>query len=84
MLLLLELAISTSRPEPFRFLKGRSKHKTFLIHDFPIPMAHKPLIFYATVWFASGLGNLALWLGGFRYYGPSKFVRPLFYSMVTW
>ena len=77
MCLLLELALSQHRGAEFRFLKGKSPHHVFLINDQPMITGHHPMIFYCGTAIASELGNLALYLGGFRFYGkPSSSVCP--------
>ncbi|KDE09733.1 hypothetical protein MVLG_00135 [Microbotryum lychnidis-dioicae p1A1 Lamole] len=72
MIKLLEIALGRTRGGEFKFLKGRSPHRVFLVNDQPIHTSHHPAIFYVTIWFASELGNIALWLGGFKYYGPKR------------
>ncbi|KAK4055256.1 hypothetical protein OIV83_000538 [Microbotryomycetes sp. JL201] len=79
MVLLLEAALARTRPG-FRFLRGRSRHHVMLLNDEPIRTSHHPLIFYACVWLASELGNAALWMYGFKYYGPKRtWPFPLFF-----
>ncbi|KAK4057624.1 hypothetical protein OIO90_001271 [Microbotryomycetes sp. JL221] len=79
MVLLLESALSRTRPG-FKFLKGRSRHHVMLLNDEPIRTSHHPLVFYSAVWIVSELGNTALWLWGFKYYGPKRtWPFPLFF-----
>ncbi|SCV68435.1 BQ2448_556 [Microbotryum intermedium] len=72
MIKLLEIALGRTRGGEFKFLKGRSRHRVFLVNDQPILTSHHPAIFYVSIWFASEMGNIALWLGGFKYYGPKR------------
>ncbi|GAA5969090.1 hypothetical protein JCM11641_007464 [Rhodosporidiobolus odoratus] len=80
MILLLEAQMTLSRPsstQPFRFLRGRSPHRVFQIAQEPLSFGHHPLVFYPATFGASQACNLALYLGGFRYYGsrsPSRFL----------
>ncbi|KPV78226.1 uncharacterized protein RHOBADRAFT_50720 [Rhodotorula graminis WP1] len=71
MILLLEAQFTLSRPgsPPFRFLRGRSPHRVFQLGQEPLSLHHHPLVFYAAIAFISQVGNLALFLAGFRYYG---------------
>ncbi|KAM0755386.1 hypothetical protein T439DRAFT_1951 [Meredithblackwellia eburnea MCA 4105] len=84
MISLLELVMSNSKwkegKAAFRFARGRSKHKVFLIYEEPIVTAHHPMLFYIIVWLCSGVGNTTLWLAGFRYYGSRRsWPFPLFF-----
>lgn len=73
MVLLLEAAFQRTRPG-FAFPRGRSRHRVFLLNDEPIATTHHPLVFYVVIWLCTGLGNTALWLVGFRFYGPASTV----------
>ncbi|GAA5972032.1 hypothetical protein JCM21900_001394 [Sporobolomyces salmonicolor] len=86
MILLLEAALTLSRSSihphspPFRFLRGRSPHRVFLLSHEPLRFGHHPIVFYAAIWVASQIGALALYLAGFRYYGPRPtWPLPLFF-----
>ncbi|GAA5864944.1 hypothetical protein JCM1840_005687 [Sporobolomyces johnsonii] len=86
MILLLEATLTLSRSSthpnspPFRFLRGRSPHRVFLLSREPLRFGHHPILFYATIWIASQTGALALYLAGFRYYGPRpSWPLPLFF-----
>ncbi|GAA5888139.1 hypothetical protein JCM3774_002815, partial [Rhodotorula dairenensis] len=94
MILLLEARITLSRARssssataataavPFRFLRGRSPHRLFNLADEPLKTGNHPLVFYAAMAGISHIAYLALFLGGFRYYGgkgtwpfPLRFMR---------
>lgn len=94
MIHLLELKLTLSRSSttsasasndtvPFHFPFGRSAHEAFLVKDEPIISVHQPLFFYLGIWASSALGNLALWMRGFRYYGPLRLMVRLF-SVDDW
>ncbi|KAM0793411.1 hypothetical protein ACM66B_000862 [Microbotryomycetes sp. NB124-2] len=79
MVLLLEAALARTRPG-FRFLRGRSRHHVMLLNDEPIRTSHHPFVFYSCVWLVSELGNAALWMFGFKYFGPKRtWPFPLFF-----
>lgn len=75
MVLLLEAGFHRTRPG-FKFPRGRSRHGVLLINDQEIVTSHHPLLFYIAIWICSFLGNSALYLAGFRYYGPRTTVSP--------
>lgn len=79
MISLLELVLNALpanvEQKPFRFGFKRSKHKPFLLYNSPIITDHHPFLFYLMVFVLSGMGNTALWLAGFRYYGSVRTVR---------
>lgn len=77
MILLLEAQITLSRPgsQPFRFLRGRSRHRVFQLSNEPLSVGHHPLVFYAAIAFVSQLSNFILYLAGFRYYGAGAVRR---------
>ncbi|GAA5922325.1 uncharacterized protein JCM15063_003266 [Sporobolomyces koalae] len=82
MILLLEATFTLSRSSnspPFKFLRGKSPHKAFLLSKQPLELGHKPLVFYACTYLASQMGCVMLYLAGFRYFGPrTAWPLPLF------
>ncbi|BGO92753.1 hypothetical protein NBRC10512_007872 [Rhodotorula toruloides] len=81
MILLLEAQITLSRPgsQPFRFLRGRSRHRVFQLSNEPLSVGHHPLVFYAAIAFVSQLSNFILYLAGFRYYGAGAWTFTPFF-----
>lgn len=77
MVLLLEEQLSSRDPDgpAFSFGRGRSPH-SISIPQHSAKTIHHPLTFYLVVWACSALGNAALYLAGFRYYGPHQLSWP--------
>ncbi len=77
MVLLLEEQLSSRDQDAaaFSFGRGRSPHK-ISVPQSGAKSIHHPLAFYLIVWGCSGLGNIALYIAGFRYYGPHRLQWP--------